>query len=65
MRKAMTERVVYRQHAERMAEGESHLCQMFTKTNPELLCGNNGEYSCCCAEMMTIWKVQPYACVKG
>lgn len=37
----MTERVVYRQHAERMAEGESHLCQMFTKTNPELLCGND------------------------
>jgi hypothetical protein len=39
----MTERVVYRKHAERMAEGESHLCPVFTKTNPELLCGRNGK----------------------
>lgn len=37
IRKAMTERVVYRQHSERVADGASHLCEMFTKTSPELL----------------------------
>ena len=43
IRKALTERVVYRQHSERVTKGESHLCEVFTKTNPELLCGRNGK----------------------
>lgn len=43
-----------------MADGGSHLCQAFTKTNPELLCGRDD-----CENDGLLLKVQPYACVKG